>query len=157
MRAVERRAALPAVAEEALRRGKEGVAERERDQYEHGSAADAREYERAAKLRDEERALREEYNRRRDEWVRTLHQWFDHWLKGLPNGVMLQPRASIETTPGVWRQQADWPALGTVTRTVGLGANGTLGGRPSPGIRAAFISAARNGTPRATLSSTPLI
>jgi len=34
------------------------------------AAADAREYERAAKLRDEERALREEYNRRRDDWVR---------------------------------------------------------------------------------------
>jgi len=35
------------------------------------AAADAREYERAAQLRDEEQALRQEYNRRRDEWSRS--------------------------------------------------------------------------------------
>jgi len=35
------------------------------------AAADAREYERAAQLRDEEQALRQEYNRRRDEWAQA--------------------------------------------------------------------------------------
>ena len=35
------------------------------------AAADAREYERAAQLRDQEQALRQEYNRRRDEWTQA--------------------------------------------------------------------------------------
>ena len=73
------------------------------------------------------------FDMRRPEWVDTLHQWFDYWLQGLPNGVLRQPRASVETSPGAWRTQSDWPAAGTRTTQIRLG-NGTLGPRPSPAV-----------------------
>jgi X-Pro dipeptidyl-peptidase len=70
------------------------------------------------------------FDLRRPQWADALHQWFDYWLQGLDNGVMRQPRASIETTPGVWRTQSDWPAAGTRTATIKL-SPGILGGRGS--------------------------
>ncbi|MEH1014436.1 Xaa-Pro dipeptidyl-peptidase [Micromonospora sp. CPCC 206060] len=70
---------------------------------------------------------------RRAEWVATLHRWFDYWLQELPNGVMAEPRVTRESAPGVWREEADWPAPGTrpvrVTLGAGDGSTGTLGGR----------------------------
>jgi X-Pro dipeptidyl-peptidase len=50
---------------------------------------------------------------RRDAWVDTLHKWFDHWLYGIANDVMDQPRVDIEGDDGTWRTEADWPAPGT--------------------------------------------
>ena len=47
---------------------------------------------------------------RRDAWVSTLHQWFDHWLWHVPNDVMKQPRASIESGAGRLVSQSDWPS-----------------------------------------------
>jgi X-Pro dipeptidyl-peptidase len=73
------------------------------------------------------------FDERRPEWVDALHQWFDYWLQGLPNGVMRQPRASIETTPGVWRTQSDWPAVGTRPVSVRL-SPGILGGSGSHAV-----------------------
>jgi len=70
------------------------------------------------------------FDMRRPQWVDALHEWFDHWLQGLPNDVMREPRASVETSPGVWRTQADWPAPGTRNASIRLG-NGTLGPRSS--------------------------
>lgn len=58
---------------------------------------------------------------RRPEWVDTLHQWFDYWLQGLPNGVMSQPRATVETAPGVFSTQADWPSARSVSTSLGTG------------------------------------
>jgi X-Pro dipeptidyl-peptidase len=54
------------------------------------------------------------FDYRRAAWVHTLHQWFDHWLQGLANGVMSQPRASIERPSGRWITARDWLAT---TRT----------------------------------------
>jgi X-Pro dipeptidyl-peptidase len=73
------------------------------------------------------------FDMRRPEWVNALHEWFDYWLQGLPNGVMRQPRASVETSPGVWRTQSDWPAAGTRSTQIRLG-NGTLGPRGSSAV-----------------------
>jgi X-Pro dipeptidyl-peptidase len=71
--------------------------------------------------------------------VRTLHRWFDHSLMGLRNGIDREPRASIETTPGVWRDQSTWPAAAARPVRVSLGngdgATGTLGGSPAGGER----------------------
>ncbi|GAA2499257.1 CocE/NonD family hydrolase [Winogradskya humida] len=61
------------------------------------------------------------FDLRRDEWVDTLHEWFDRWLQGLHNGVDREPRATIETAPGVFSQARDWPLPGTRKVTVKLG------------------------------------
>jgi X-Pro dipeptidyl-peptidase len=58
---------------------------------------------------------------RRAEWVDTLHQWFDYWLHGLRNGALAEPRATLETAPGVFTEARDWPLPGTRDVTVKLG------------------------------------
>ncbi|WP_078849499.1 Xaa-Pro dipeptidyl-peptidase [Streptomyces sp. NRRL F-5126] len=73
------------------------------------------------------------FDYRRDAWVDTLHQWFDHWLWRLPNGIMKQPRVDLETGPDQWTTQADWPAPGTTDVTLRPGADGALGLAPSAG------------------------
>ncbi|MGN9919986.1 Xaa-Pro dipeptidyl-peptidase [Micromonospora palomenae] len=79
---------------------------------------------------------------RRAEWVATLHRWFDYWLQGLPNGVMREPRATLEPAPGVWTEQRDWPAPGTRNVPVALGAgDGTTGTLGGPGARPGVVRA----------------
>ena len=55
----------------------------------------------------------EPFDFRRAVWVDTLHRWFDHWLHGIENGIMAEPKADIERSIGVWEQHADWPVPGT--------------------------------------------
>jgi X-Pro dipeptidyl-peptidase len=50
---------------------------------------------------------------RRTVWIDTLHRWFDYWLQGVPNGIMSEPKVSIERAPGVWEDDSDWPLAGT--------------------------------------------
>jgi X-Pro dipeptidyl-peptidase len=74
---------------------------------------------------------------RRAEWVRTLDRWFAYWLKGVDNGVMREPQATVERAPGQWVDERTWPApalpvpvrLGTGSGSGG----GTLGLRPVAG------------------------
>lgn len=71
------------------------------------------------------------FDYRRTVWVDTLHTWFDHWLKGIANGVMSQPQADIEQASGRWTTSTSWPAAGAHGQTLGLSAGrpaGTLGG-----------------------------
>ncbi|MEH1167698.1 Xaa-Pro dipeptidyl-peptidase [Micromonospora sp. CPCC 205539] len=80
---------------------------------------------------------------RRAEWVTALHRWLDYWLQGLRNGVMNEPRVDLETAPGTWTTQRDWPAAGTRAVRVALGGGdgvtGTLGGRRArPGTERAY-------------------
>ena len=60
------------------------------------------------------------FDYRRTVWVRTLHRWFDHWLQGLPNGIMAEPQASVERADGHWTTQPSWPAPGTRAVSVPL-------------------------------------
>jgi len=50
---------------------------------------------------------------RRAEWMDQLHMWFDHWLLGIDNGIMSQPRVDIEDTKDNWGTYADWPLPGS--------------------------------------------
>ena len=76
---------------------------------------------------------------RRGAWVDTLHRWFDFHLQGLRNGIDREPRATIETAPGTWVDERDWPAAGVRPVRVRLGdgdgKTGTLGGAPAGGTR----------------------
>ena len=49
------------------------------------------------------------FDLRRAEWVDTLHKWFDHWLYGIDNEIMDQPRVDIQDGPDNLAHYADWP------------------------------------------------
>jgi X-Pro dipeptidyl-peptidase len=40
------------------------------------------------------------------------NRWFDFWLFGVPNGIMREPRATIQREDGTYHDEADWPAPG---------------------------------------------
>ncbi|MCH9275534.1 CocE/NonD family hydrolase [Bifidobacterium amazonense] len=66
---------------------------------------------------------------RHDMWLATLERWFDYWLKGVDNGIMDEPEASIEDPDGNWHEYASWPVPGAAPRTFGVrgGADVRLG------------------------------
>ncbi|MFE7777342.1 Xaa-Pro dipeptidyl-peptidase [Streptomyces sp. NPDC057445] len=68
---------------------------------------------------------------RMEEWLRQLHQWFDHWLYGLDNGALTAPRVEVEQADFSWRQQSEWPARGTRDLTLRLNDDGLS---PLPGM-----------------------
>src|SRR3954468_18214921 len=62
---------------------------------------------------------------RRGWWVDTLHKWFDYWLQDVPNGIMSEPRATVETAKDVYAASADWPVPGTASQDVYLRSGAT--------------------------------
>ncbi|WP_084724874.1 Xaa-Pro dipeptidyl-peptidase [Streptacidiphilus melanogenes] len=72
------------------------------------------------------------FDYRRGPWVDTLHQWFDHYLMGVDNGIQKQPVADIERAPDHWTTEASWPAPGTARTAVHL-SPGVLGGSSNSG------------------------
>ncbi len=46
---------------------------------------------------------------RREEWVNTLHRWFDYWLLDLNNGIMDEPMVDIERAADEWETYSSWP------------------------------------------------
>ncbi|TYB43087.1 Xaa-Pro dipeptidyl-peptidase [Actinomadura chibensis] len=96
---------------------------------------------------------------RRDDWVNTLHQWFDHELMNVRNRVMKAPAADIEVGPDQWITQADWPAPDARPLTLRPGPNGTLGTQQAPeGATAGFTDApgpSGAGYPEGTMVSDP--
>ncbi|NBE52881.1 Xaa-Pro dipeptidyl-peptidase [Streptomyces boluensis] len=88
---------------------------------------------------------------RREDWVRTLHRWFDHELLGYDNGIDDEPMADIERAPDRWTTDKQWPPQGTdaVRLHPGKGDQagvGTLGARPAPaGDRETFTDNPKRG------------
>ncbi|GAB2928990.1 Xaa-Pro dipeptidyl-peptidase [Nonomuraea fastidiosa] len=72
-----------------------------------------------------------DFEGRRGLWVDTLHRWFDHWLLGVRNGIMNEPRADVEVAPAKWITQRDWPAPLALKVPLRPSADGTLGLRPA--------------------------
>ncbi len=70
-------------------------------------------------------------------------RWWDHWLKGVDNGIMAEPRlhvwmqerirpdASMPDSPGHWIAEPAWPAPGIRPRTFALNP-GRLTATPKP-------------------------
>lgn len=74
---------------------------------------------------------------RREVWIDTLHRWFDHWLYGVDNGIMTEPRVDLQVAPQQWETQAAWPAKQARDVRMWFGPAegerpGTLTGRPVP-------------------------
>ncbi|MBP2472867.1 X-Pro dipeptidyl-peptidase [Crossiella equi] len=88
---------------------------------------------------------------RPEEWIRTLHRWFDQELHGLDTGIHRDPPVSVERTAGTWHDQPAWPDRKAREVTLRLG-DGTLGGHgpTGPNAEATF-------TDNPLLSSTDLV
>lgn len=54
------------------------------------------------------------------DYQRTLNRWMDHWLFGVQNGIMSEPRADIQRPDGTYEKYADWPVPGARNTTLGL-------------------------------------
>jgi X-Pro dipeptidyl-peptidase len=71
-------------------------------------------------------------------YKRTENRWFDFWLFDVPNGIMEEPRVSIEREDGVYEEYPDWPLEDSRKTELHLAAPsatepGTLATRPSGG------------------------
>lgn len=51
----------------------------------------------------------EPFDFNRDEWVGTLHRWFDYWLLDIDNGIMDEPMVEIERGVDEWDSEETWP------------------------------------------------
>jgi putative CocE/NonD family hydrolase len=72
------------------------------------------------------------------EWRVEATRWWDHWLKGVQNGIMDEPRfevymrhwyppdTSIAVIPGDWRAEKTWPPAGAHITTLYLRPNHSL-------------------------------
>lgn len=65
-------------------------------------------------------------------------RWFDHWLKGVQNGIMDEPSVlyfmqNARTEEDAWRSAETWPVPGTGEMTLYLGSSGA-GGLPLSGV-----------------------
>ena len=54
-------------------------------------------------------AHEEPFDFRREEWINTIHRWFDYWLHDIENGIMDEPTVEVEHEPGEWTNYSDWP------------------------------------------------
>ncbi|MGP2492170.1 CocE/NonD family hydrolase [Mesorhizobium sp. PUT5] len=62
------------------------------------------------------------------EWRQKALRWWDHWLKGMDNGILDEPRwmafmrtghapaTDLATVPGYWRCGQEWPSDGATQR-----------------------------------------
>jgi X-Pro dipeptidyl-peptidase len=85
------------------------------------------------------------------DYQRTLNRWMDHWLFGVDNGIMNEPRADVQRPDGTYQKFADWPVPGSRPTTLHLGATnatqpGTLRLEPQtsgPRPRQSFVDRGR--------------
>ena len=98
------------------------------------------------------------FDGRRAVWVDTIHRWFDHWLQGVPNGIMSEPAVDIEESRDDWKAYTDWPIPGTQMTDVFLqsaattAAQGVLGGSSGGALDTLDVHATRT-CPRTTTSA----
>jgi X-Pro dipeptidyl-peptidase len=81
-------------------------------------------------------------------YKRAENRWFDYWLFGVPNGITSEPKLTIQREDDSYHDEADWPAAGTRTARLRLGASsatapGTLSTRSAKGREQSFIDRGR--------------
>ena len=65
----------------------------------------------------------------------TENRWFDHWLFGVPNGIMGEPKVTLQREDGAYTSENEWPARGASTTRLWLSPSGALSGRGPRGSR----------------------
>lgn len=85
------------------------------------------------------------------EWRQKALRWWDHWLKGVDNGIMEEPRfmvfvrdacppdEEIKTVPGEWRC-GDWPVRGVENRRLYPQADQSLGSSAPGGAKGDILA-----------------
>ena len=43
------------------------------------------------------------------EWQRQMTLWWDHWLLGVDNSLLSEPRVDVQFNDGTWHHETDWP------------------------------------------------
>jgi predicted acyl esterase len=69
----------------------------------------------------------------RTDWQETLHGWFDHWLKGIPNGIMDTPPVEIITNDERIRVDDEWPPSDARTMRLYLAPDALTSSAPATG------------------------
>ncbi|MDA4134803.1 MAG: CocE/NonD family hydrolase, partial [Thaumarchaeota archaeon] len=65
-------------------------------------------------------------------------RWFDHWLKGIKNGIEKEPRVDLFTMgSNSWRSQDQWPPKGMIQTPYYLHSKGKANGSFGDGLLAA--------------------
>lgn len=60
----------------------------------------------------------------RTDWRETVHQWYDHWLLELDNGIMDQlPPVQVQDSAGDWRSEETFPPEDTMDVVLHMGDN----------------------------------
>ena len=81
-------------------------------------------------------------------YKRAENRWFDYWLFNVPNGITSEPKLTIQREDDSYHDEADWPARGTSTAKLRLGASnatapGTLSSRSQRGSEQSFVDRGR--------------
>ncbi|WP_433515167.1 CocE/NonD family hydrolase [Nonomuraea sp. CA-143628] len=76
-------------------------------------------------------------------WQETLHRWMDYWLYRLDNGIMREPRVTVQQSDNSWQTSADWPHPSSRPVRMWFGpasssAAGTLKATPTTGVTQDF-------------------
>lgn len=78
------------------------------------------------------------------EWRQKALRWWDHWLKGMDNGILEEPdqmifmrtghppATDLDTVPGYWRCDRQWPLEGSTVRKLYPQPAQQLSDTPSP-------------------------
>jgi X-Pro dipeptidyl-peptidase len=67
-------------------------------------------------------------------YKRAENRWFDYWLFGVRNGIMSEPRLTIQREDGSYHEEPDWPAPAATTAGLRLSASSaTAPGRLTTG------------------------
>jgi X-Pro dipeptidyl-peptidase len=52
-------------------------------------------------------------SRQGPEWRRQMTLWWDHWLLGVNNSLLQEPRVDVQFNDGSWHHESDWPPPGS--------------------------------------------